>query len=118
MQFMIRENEIKGAEEKLRYQAGQQREFQTEMQTCLLELKKLAPLETECALLLSVMKRMQGETFQQEQMADVLSTVMDLYRKCENQAVESAYGSEARRIGWDVGRIEVPVYPVGVIKKR
>ena len=117
MQFLVRENDINGAEEKLRRQAGRQHELQTEMQSCLQELKKLAPMETECVLLISVIERMQEETHMQENMANALSAIMDLYRNSENRAVENIYNCEARRRMWDVGQIEIPVYNTGVIKR-
>ena len=118
MQFSVNENNLREAEERIRRQAVRQNEMQAQMKICLQELKKLAPLGAECVLLLSVIKRMQEETFQQEQIANALSDVMNIYRISEERTVENGWNSASRYRNREVTRIEIPVYNSGVIKKH
>ena len=116
MKNMIRKNEIRNAEVKLRYQMKHLDNLHYEMSSCLKELARMIPMELECRQLSEVMEKMQENIYKEQQLADALITITDIYGSTEERVVERAWGSTLYRSNTDLTQVTVPHYESGLIR--
>ena len=115
MKYTINENLIRDAEGKLRYQMHHLEDIRSEVNSCLRELQKMAPMEVECRQLSGVTDNIQEEMYREQQLADALSAIADIYGRTEERVIESAWSSTIYRRKVDLTQVTIPHYESGLI---
>ncbi len=115
MHMIVWENRIRDAGDDLRQQIRDRQKLHSRMRDCLKVLQSMEPMEKECKKLSLIMGRLDEENEHMLQMADVMTSAAEIYRRTEEWAAESALKSGMVLNGSDVIEVTVPHYEDGII---
>ena len=118
MEFMVKEDNLRNAEDRLRQHSGRRDEIQSALQDCRRELRRLIPMSAELMQLDRIIDRVSSETRTEERMTDALSAIMNTYLNNEKNAEENAMGSLYFIAYPILNPVRIPHYDFNIVRFR